>query len=90
MTVTRTFSPPRAARKQSTLPSPPSATGMDTTWQSGKCSATLPPMISQIRAEDRVPLKESGIRTTFFISLPPDAKRLPPRAGRGREFSVCA
>ena len=62
VTVSVIASPPTAARKASTVPSPPSATGMERGCQSGASMATARAMISQARAEDRLPLKESGIR----------------------------
>ncbi|MPM52066.1 hypothetical protein SDC9_98819 [bioreactor metagenome] len=70
-TVFVIFSPPTAERKQSTLPSPPSATGMDTTSQSAKCFFTFLDIMLHMSSELNVPLKESGIKITFFIKSSP-------------------
>ena len=70
LTSSQTFSPPRAVRKASTLPSPPSATGMDRTSQPGNRASMRDFIMAQISAEDSVPLNESGISTAFFIITP--------------------
>lgn len=56
-----------AVRKASTLPSPPSATGTDFTWQPGNTLPAAFAISSHTCREDRVPLKESGAKTIFFI-----------------------
>ena len=67
-TVAVIFCPPNAERKQSTLPSPPSATGIEITLQLGNCFVISADMISQICVEERVPLNESGMRITLFMN----------------------
>ena len=47
-TVAVIFCPPSAERKQSTLPSPPSATGIEITLQLGNCFVISADIISQI------------------------------------------
>ena len=56
-----------AAKNASTLPSPPSATGMETTWAWGQRANTSWERIWQISWEEMLPLKESGIRITLFM-----------------------
>ena len=76
-----------AARNASTLPSPPSATGMETTSASGTWRRRASRISWQISREDMVPLKESGMRIHFDMSflLSGCAGRAegPPRSGHG-------
>ena len=66
-TVTRW--PPTASRKQSTVPSPPSATGRPVTRQPGICSAKQPAAIRAASALPSVPLNESVMTKTFRNSI---------------------
>ena len=59
---------PAASIKQATVPSPPSATGMVTTWQSGKNRGMTSSAILPISPLESVPLKESDTTTHFFIA----------------------
>ena len=54
-------------RMTSSVPSPPSAAGMDVTCASGMTSSAAFFMMAQRRAEERLPLKESGISKIFTI-----------------------
>ena len=54
-------------RMTSSVPSPPSAAGMDVTCASGMTSSAAFFMMAQRRAEERLPLKESGISRIFTI-----------------------
>jgi hypothetical protein len=64
-------SPGSAAKKQSTVPSPPSATGIAVTWQSGKNAGMVCEAMAQISALEREPLNESEITMQLFIGRPP-------------------
>ena len=63
--------PPTAARKASTVPSPPSATGMAQISASGSRARISRPRMPHISPEDREPLKESGIKMYLLIVYPP-------------------
>ena len=67
--------PPTAARKASTVPSPPSATGMAQISASGSSRNISSDAMRQISAEDSVPLKESGISTYFAMVSAPFRKK---------------
>lgn len=54
-------------RMTSSVPSPPSAAGMDVTCASTTASSAAFFMMAQRRAEERLPLKESGINGIFTI-----------------------
>ena len=70
MTVRTTRCPPKAVKKASALPSPPSATGSDTTCAWGSTRRIPASMDAQTWAEVMVPLKESGTSTNFFMANP--------------------
>jgi len=63
--------PGTAAKKQSAVPSPPSAMGRETTLHSGKRFFTCSAMIFAASAAEIVPLNESGATTNFFINILP-------------------
>ena len=65
-TTAVSFVPPTASKNASTLPSPPSATGMLKVSHDGNISATASFIRVQMRAELIVPLNESGISKIFF------------------------
>ena len=68
--ATGTCCPPTADRNASTVPSPPSATGMAQISASGSCDRMASATIWQTSREESVPLKESGIRTYLRIAAP--------------------
>ena len=69
------FSAPSAQTKQSTVPSPPSATGMVSTSQPGIWRLTVFSAIWQNSSADMVPLNESGMIIHFFILFSSFQKR---------------
>ena len=74
--------PPTAARKASTVPSPPSATGMAQISASGSSRNISSDAMRQMSSEDSVPLKESGISTYFAMVSAPFRKSEPRRLPR--------
>ena len=60
--------PPQTSWKQATVPSPPSATGMHTSWHAGNnILKALPGNLTDISPLERDPLNESEITMHFFM-----------------------
>jgi len=75
--VIQTFFPPVAATSASTVPSPPSATGIPTVCASGKTLWTPRSIAETASSAEQLPLKESAAMITFISLSHPQRGALP-------------